>query len=306
MRITIIGSGALACLFGAHLSTAAQVCLLGTWKEALTTIERRGIRVDYASGSVTARVMSTTDENAAYPSDLVLVLVKGWQTERAAQQASRVLDKRGLAITLQNGLGNYETLEAWVGPGQASLGVTTQGAEIISPGYIRHAGGGDTHLGITDHTSERLYKVAELLNISGIPTRLTNALDQVQWGKLAASAGINALTALLRIPNGELLTRPDAEQLMLAATRETVAVAKAKGITLPFDPDHHVREVVRATALNHSSMYQDIARQAPTEIDTINEAIVHEAAAVGLSAPVNKMLAQLVRATRSIDYQVQK
>lgn len=299
MRISIIGTGALACLFGARLSSVSSVCLLGSWKYGLAAIDREGIRVESSGGTMTARVRSSADESAASPADVVLVLVKSWQTERAARQAAHILAADGLAITLQNGLGNYETLAAQVGIGSAALGVTTQGASLLGPGHIRHAGVGHTHLGFTKNTRKRLYAISELFNSASMPTRLTASLDEVVWGKLAANAGINPLTALLKITNGELLARPDAEELMIAAARETAAVAAAKGIKLPFDPAQHVREVARATAANHSSMYQDIAREAPTEIDAINGAIVREATALGMSVPVNKMLAQLVRASRS-------
>ena len=298
MRITIIGSGALACLFGARLSTVTPVCLLGSWKDGLAAIEREGIRVESAVGSVTAWVRPTNKDAIASPAEVVLVLVKSWQTERAAQQAQRVLSSDGLVITLQNGLGNYETLAAYVGEEHTALGVTSQAATLIRPAHIRHAGIGDTHLGFTQATRDRLSAVAQLFNSAGLPTRLTSALDKMVWAKLAANSSINPLTALLQIPNGELLARPDAEALMFAAAKETAAVAEAKGVKLPLDTAQRVRAIARATAENYSSMYQDISRGAPTEIEAINGAIVREAIALHVPVPLNNILAQLVRATR--------
>jgi 2-dehydropantoate 2-reductase len=127
---------------------------------------------------------------------------------------------------------------------------------------------------------------------------LTGALDGLLWGKLAVSAGINALTALLDIPNGELLARPDASELMLAAARETESVAAAKGIELPFEAAERVRAVAELTAGNHSSMLQDMRRGAPTEIEAINCAITREAVRQGVPAPVNDLLCKLLRAAR--------
>ena len=74
-------------------------------------------------------------------------------------------------------------------------------------------------------------------------------------------------------------------------------MAKAKGIALPFsDPVARVREVAQKTAINKSSMFQDILRGAPTEIEAINGAVVREGERLGVPTPVNETLWRLVRA----------
>jgi 2-dehydropantoate 2-reductase len=246
----------------------------------------------------TARVPASSDAGQFAPAAAVLLLVKSWQTERAARMAAAVLAPDGLAVTLQNGLGNLQKLAERVGPERAVAGVTTQGAALLAPGHVRYGGGGDTHLALRERTRGRLQQVAELFETAGFPTLLTGALDGLLWGKLAVSAGINALTALLGIPNGELLARPDASELMLAAARETESVAAALGIELSSEAAERVRAVAESTAGNHSSMLQDMRRGAPTEIEAINCAIAREAARQGVPAPVNDLLCKLVRAAR--------
>src|SRR5688572_19204134 len=140
MRVTILGTGALACLFGARLASVAEVTLLGTWAEGLAAIQERGIVVEDPSGSSTVRVQAAPQsalalseaEGVVEPADLVLVLVKAWQTERVAGRLSSRLTPKGIALTLQNGLGNLEKL----GP-RARLGVTTMGATLLGPGRVR-------------------------------------------------------------------------------------------------------------------------------------------------------------------------
>jgi 2-dehydropantoate 2-reductase len=117
------------------------------------------------------------------------------------------------------------------------------------------------------------------------------------WGKLCVSCGINGLTALLRIPNGELLSRPTATDLMVRAATECASVANAMGINLPFaDIAAHVKQVAEKTAENRSSMLQDILRNAPTECDAINGAVAREGLRIGIQTPVNEMLWSLIRA----------
>ena len=230
-----------------------------------------------------------------------VLAVKSWQSERAARLAAGVLAPDGLAVTLQNGLGNLEKLAKCVGAERAVAGVTTQGAALLGPGYVRYGGGGETFFALCASTRVRLQKLAALFEAAGFPARLTDELEGLLWGKLAISAGINALTALLSIPNGELLSRPDASEIMLAAARETEAVATALGVEMPFDASEEVSKVAASTGSNFSSMMQDMLRGAPTEIDAINCAIAREAVRHGVTTPVNDMLCKLVRAARSGD-----
>jgi 2-dehydropantoate 2-reductase len=141
--------------------------------------------------------------------------------------------------------------------------------------------------------------VVDLLSSAGFECHRcdTSEAQSLLWGKLSVSCGINALTALLRIPNGELLKRPSATDLMVRATMECAAVARAIGIGLPFqDPALHVKLVAERTAANRSSMLQDILRGAPTECDAINGAVACEGRRVGIATPVNQILRQLIQA----------
>jgi 2-dehydropantoate 2-reductase len=121
--------------------------------------------------------------------------------------------------------------------------------------------------------------------------------DRLLWGKLCVSCGINALTGLLRVVNGDLLERPEASELMIRAAEECACVARAKGIRLPFlDAGQRAKEVARQTARNKSSMYQDFLRGAPTECDWIYGPVVREAERLHVDVPVTTILWKLVRA----------
>jgi 2-dehydropantoate 2-reductase len=114
------------------------------------------------------------------------------------------------------------------------------------------------------------------------------------------NAAINPLTAILDVPNGELLSSPSARELSAALAREVAAVAKAKGIALTF-PDAAVaaEDVARHTAANFSSMLQDARRGALTEIDAICGAIVQAGEDAGVPTPVNATMWKLVAALRA-------
>ena len=287
MRITILGTGALACLFGARLARQAEVTLVGTWPAGLRALEVSGITLEENGTTVSRRVAAAPLGQPLEPADLALVLVKAWQTESVAPHLPGLLNAGGTAVTLQNGLGNLEKL----GP-RACQGVTMVGATLLGPGRVRCGGAGPTHIAGPAWVAEAFREAG----FEAYPVEAAQVTGLV-WGKLAINCGINALTALLRVQNGELLERPDARQLMERAAAECAAVAQAKGITLPFaDAAAQVCEMARRTASNRSSMFQDVLRGAPTEIDAINGAVAREGQRLGRPVPVNEVLWRLVKA----------
>ncbi len=287
MRVILFGTGAMSCLFAARLSKVAHVTLLGTWTEAIAAIRERGVLFEDSGESRTARVHADYLGTPLTPAELVIVLVKAWQTERVAGHLPAYLNSGGLALSLQNGLGNLELLGARAFPGS-----TDEGATLLGPGYVRTGGSGPTY------AVAPAWVIALLTSAGFEGYRCSpSEAESLLWGKLTVSCGINALTALLRIPNGELLKRPDAANLMVQAAEECAVVARARGITLPFtDASVRVREVASRTAANKSSMLQDMLRDAPTECDAINGAVAREGRRLGVLTPVNEMLWQLVKA----------
>jgi 2-dehydropantoate 2-reductase len=293
MKLTILGTGAMACLFGSRLAPFADVILLGTWLDALQAIRRDGICVRYDEGVKNVSVSAADSPQACRESDLVLVLVKSTQTRSAAERAADILKPGGLALTLQNGLGNLETVTEVFGADRSAAGVTTLGAYVESPGAIRFGGEGVVWL----ERHARIQPAFDLLEQAGFEVGITDDLRSLQWGKLVVNSGLNPLTALLRVPNGRLADRPALRGLYLDVIAETATIARAAGIALPYpDPARMAIDVAARTAANHSSMLQDIQSGRELEIEAITGAILKEAERVGAPAPLNRMLYRLMKA----------
>ncbi len=298
LNIAIFGVGAMGSLFGSRLHELAQVTLIGNWAEQLETVRREGLTLTYPDGQQTRHTLRLTNNLAEVPpADLALILVKSHQTARAAGQAAQVLKPDGLAITLQNGLGNLELVAEAVGPQRAGLGITAQGATMLAPGQLYHAGQGPTHLARLPGREKQLAEIVALFNTAGLETSLVDNADSLVWGKLAINAGINPLTALLEVPNGALAENENWQEVMSAAANEVARIAAAQGIHLPYaDAARRAAEVSQATASNRSSMLQDVSRHAPTEIEAISGAVVRFGKRLGIPTPVNQLLLDLVKA----------
>jgi 2-dehydropantoate 2-reductase len=292
--VLILGTGALGTLFGARLASAGvPVLMLGTWQAALAALNTRGARLSSADGRILTGVLKAVDDPwQCRQIHYALVLVKSWQTARAARQLAACLPVDGLALTLQNGLGNDQLLAEVLGAERVAVGVTTTGAALLSPGLVQDGGSGQIDL--DEHP--RLEPLARLLEQAGFPVHIYADVRGLQWGKLAVNSAINPLTALENVPNGDLLRRPRLRRWLQMTALETGNVAEALGIHLPFDdPAEAAQETARRTARNFSSMLQDLRRGAPTEIEAINGAVVRAAQAANLPAPRNRALLCQVR-----------
>lgn len=304
-HIAIFGIGAMGCLFGARLSRLKNapdgrpvaVTLVGNWPAQIHALRRAGLTVKNMDGTVERVALSVTNNPAALPpADLALILVKSWQTVHIAPAVGKILRADGLALTLQNGLGNAEALSTVLAARQIAVGITAQGANLPVAGQLHIGGSGDTIFAAQKGVEASLEMVREIFNQAGIPTEIHRQADALIWQKLAINAAINPLTALLNVPNGRLPEMPEQLEIINNIIREVVAVAAAKGISL--DPEvtrQRTVAVCRATAANISSMLQDLRNGRPTEIDAISGAVVQLGEKFGIPAPVNRLLWHAVK-----------
>ncbi|RUM38179.1 MAG: 2-dehydropantoate 2-reductase [Desulfobulbus sp.] len=301
MKITIIGSGAMGCLFGGLLAEAgADVHLLDIWEEHVQALNAYGVSISSSGEERHIPVQASTDPKKIQQTDLALIFVKHAQTAKAAQTATSLLGKHGALLTLQNGMGNAEILTEAAGKDRVICGTTAQGAMILGPGRIQHSGTGKTVIGMWEGKEHcLLHEVAAILSNASLDTSTTEDIRPVLWSKLFANVGINAITALTNIRNGELLDLPETRELVNSAVQEALEVASAYDISVSPDALEQVFNIARATAPNRSSMGQDIDSGRVTEIEAINGYILDLAEKSGISVPINKALTALIKTLQS-------
>jgi len=287
-----MGAGALGSLVAAKLSERHAVTLVGRG-EHITAIQRDGLRITGKTVCHTRDVHAVTIPDET-PADVVLFTVKAYDTESAAAQLGAHA-QASIFVSLQNGLGNEEILARHA---PRVLGaVINQGAIFEGPGAIFHAGTGEIELGpFQGTTGDDASAVAQAFRDSDLPAEAVEAIGDRVWRKVILNAAVNPLTALLARRTGELLGDEDLENTIRQIVYESVSVAEAAGAAVDAEEIlTKVWSVARATRDNKSSMFQDLERGRRTEIDAINGALVARARELGVEAPRNELMRDLIR-----------
>jgi 2-dehydropantoate 2-reductase len=200
-------------------------------------------------------------------------------------------------MTLQNGMGNADIISESIDPTRILAGTTSHGATMLGPGNIRHAGVGATTIGSWSKSEQEFARAryfSEFFTQAGIKTDAVEDVRKVVWNKLLINIGINAITALTGITNGQVLDLEATRAISRDAVEEALSIARALDVDIDPDVVDNVFKVAKGTAVNRSSMGQDVDSKRQTEISAINGFIVQEADKLGLKVPVNRTLTALV------------
>ena len=296
-RIVIVGAGAMGCLFAARLSEAgAEVTLVDVAKDHLARLNQDGICLTDDSGTRTIHVGASLAGDISNPPDLVMLFTKGMHSKAAIQSIAHLASANPVALTLQNGVGNAELLAAVFGSERTIMGTAHMPADLVPPCGVATHGFDHLHLGgFKSGNSEIADMVGDLLRSAGFDVAVTPNAAAALWEKLAFNAALNSLGMICETDNNGV-NIPAGVRIADAVIAETVAVAKAKGISLN---QAEIKSTVRAALHEHgnhkASMLQDRIAGRKTEIETITGAVAREGMNMGVPTPVCSTLADLVR-----------
>lgn len=296
MRIVVIGAGAVGASFGARLAAAGHaVTLVDRWPEHVAAIAERGLKALGVPAPVELRLPAVPPEAAPGGQELALIAVDANNTAEAAAVATRALGPQGCALTVQNGIGNVETLSGILGRERVVGGATMCSFRTVGPGVVEQTNVATTVIGELDgQRSPRVAALAELLTGAGYPTRVTADIMSAIWEKLVVNVTINPICGITGLRMGELARLAATDRYQDQLLDEAFAVARAKGLSLP---ERELRERVKAHCwdkYSQPSMLQHLEAGRRTEIAALNGALVREAEALGVPVPFNQAIAWLV------------
>ena len=291
LQVAVLGAGAVGCFSGGMLARAGhRVTLIGR-PQHVQVFEAQGLRMQTLAFDETVKLHASTEASAVTGADLVLFAVKSPDTETAGAQMREHLKPGALVLCLQNGVDNAERLRAVLTGVQVAAAVVYVATEMAGPGHLRHHGRGE----LVIEPSPASERVAQALAAAGVPTEISDNVRGALWAKLILNCAYNALSAVGRIPYGELVQQPGVQDTMRDVVAECRAVAAADGVTLPGDVDDAVRRIAETMPSQYSSTAQDLMRGKPSEIDHLNGHVVRRGEALGVPTPANRVLWAVVK-----------
>ncbi len=303
MRIMFVGVGALGSYFGGALAEAGHdVTLLIRNKAHRDAIRADGLILhrDGVEARIDPVVVDTETAGDAGIADIVIVFTKTGATKAALQSATPVIGPDTRLVTVQNGLGNAEALAAFVPMDQVIYGTTMAPGDMVAPGVVSTHGSHVTQFraaGESPVTARMADDLAAMLSAAGIDTRVNPDVDRVIWAKVAFNCAMNSLCALLDTSPGPLLDSGEMKALVTATIMEGCDVAAAVGVEVDRDGVRRTLDMVHREHREHvPSMLVDFRNRQPTEIASLNGAVVALGARHGVPTPRNETLLALVRA----------
>lgn len=310
LRITVIGAGVVGCYLGGRLARHAAVTLVGRphvldpiRAVGLTVESGEGDRVHVPAGDLT---LAESPESVRH-ADVVLVCTKARSTAAATAQFVPFLRPEAVVVGLQNGLHSTDLIRDAVDAAPVLAGIVPFNVARTGPATYRRTSAGE----IVMDSHPRAAALVDVLRAADVPVRTTRDMQAVLHGKVLMNLN-NAVQALSGLPlRSELLDR-DLRRCVALCQAEANRVFTAVGVVpkVPVSAPARLLPVImrlptpvfrtlasrilRIDSDGTSSMYDDLVRGRPTEIDVLQGEIADMAARLGLAAPACERVVQLI------------
>ncbi|MCX8033975.1 MAG: ketopantoate reductase family protein [Thermodesulfovibrio sp.] len=313
MKILVFGLGALGTVFATSLKASGNTIFAITKEKYIDKLKDRFLKIKGLFGNKQAFIddIFTNSESVNdrdLDLDLIIVSVKSYDTENAVKQIKPLLRKNTLVLLAQNGFGNYEIASSIIGKERIILSRIIFGAKIIKTGFAEvTVSADDIVIGQPDNliSIEKLQKIADVFNKSGLSTRVSQDVYTILWDKIIYNSALNPLGAIIECTYGSLAENEETRNIMNNIIEEIFSVADAHKIKLNWENykrylEYFYEKLVPPTASHFPSMYYDIKQGKKTEIDSLNGAIVTLAKKLNISVPVNETITNIIKVMENL------
>lgn len=289
MKIGIIGGGSLGLLFTYYLSDLFEVTLYTNTDEQASAINHKGICLHNNGIVKQAEVNSKWIEHWSGEDDLIIIAVKQYHLEGLLNKLNTIKPiKPRNYLFLQNGMGHLKFLE---GLNASSILVSSvdHGAYKINSFSVMHNGIGQTKVAVY---KGEFNLPTSIFSIPNFPFMKEADFYEMLLTKLIVNAIINPMTALLKIPNGEIIKNQHYFHIATNLFNEIQEILDIKNGEYYFQ---QVKNICQKTSKNRSSMLKDIEAHRPTEIEAIVGYILDQAALNKKEAPICQTLYRFIK-----------
>lgn len=298
-RVAVLGVGGVGGYYAGLLARAGHDVFALARGANLAALQARGLVVRTPDDEWNSAITVSDDAGELSSSfeagDLVLVTTKAYSLDEIAPAVKVFAERGSLLLPLLNGVEAVEQLAELGVPNEQLIGgVTYISAARIAPGVVERRSPfqrvivGEFPKG----ASRRAEGIATLFAAAGAEAHVSEDITLALWQKFIFLASIAAACGLTRLPVGPLRESPLGRRLLQRAVRETVAVGRARGVSLPEDEEQRVLNLINSLpATIQPSLLLDLQAGAPTEVAVLSGAISRFAEEGGLETPIHDLAA---------------
>jgi|SRR5579884_768903 len=321
MKTLIVGIGALGGIIAARLLAASSlvdsssVLLAARSADSAAALKTSGLHITGVGGSLSVNPanIEPLEHYSAEKFDLIVLATKAHAAIEIAPQLAAMLSHEGTLLPIQNG-GVSQMLANRFGAERVLGGLSNLGATMISPGNYEQRNAGHLLIGeLEGGISKRAEQVAQWLG-QGVQVRVTANMRGAIWSKLLLNCSVTTIGAVAGCTMRAYITLPAGRELFIKAYDEALSVALASGvqpermIVDPLPPnwngqsipgkayDAWLTQILDGYGDLKPSMLQDFEGGRTTEIDFINGYVVDLARKLGIAAPANTAIVEIVHA----------
>lgn len=316
-KIAVLGSGANGASIGADLTKAGlDVVLIDQWPEHVQAMRERGIRIEMPDETLQLPVQAyNLCDVCTFRTqfDVVLLLMKAYDTRWACQLIEPYLKPDGLLAGVQNGM-TTDVIADVVGARRTIGCVIEISSTMFDPGVVTRDSPPSRSwfaVGSIDPAAKgRESEVGDLLKHSGTVAYVDD-IRASKWMKLVSNATTLVTTAVLGLPIHEAAKIPAMRDVMLRSGQEALDTGMAAGHPVlpifgltPEDvrQSNRLVETLLDTLLEgftlpntKTTVLQDWMKGRHSEVDDLNGEVAREAARRGIATPVNAAVVELAR-----------
>jgi 2-dehydropantoate 2-reductase len=297
VNVAVMGAGGLGGFIGGVLAQHGLDVSFIARGQHLKAILRSGLRVESPSGNFTIKPANATADPADVGVvDLILLCVKSYDVLEAIEMMKPMLGSQTLILPVLNGVEHIDQMRDQLGADHVLGGLAMIGSNIAEPGLVRHYALNSLEFGEIDGgISDRCMNIKQALANGIIDIEaVANVLERM-WRKFAGICGAGVFT-VMRGRKELVWDFPETRHLIRSALNEVVAVAHAKGITLPSSVVEEMLEVVEGMPPDYKpSTLADLEKGNRLEIEALNGALTRFGRQVGVATPVNDFIYACLR-----------
>jgi 2-dehydropantoate 2-reductase len=289
MRLLVVGAGSTGGYFGGRLAQAGRDVTFLVRPARAAQLRDRGLRIVSPHGDATLHPKLLTADAITQPFDAVLLTVKGFQLDAALEDMAPAIGPETMIVPVINGMQHVDIIARRFSPHNLVGGVLKVATVLDDDGRIvQLAPFQSLAYGELDGSvTPRLQALDAFMQGGDIGATMSTEISREMWEKWIMLAALGAITCLMRGTIGEIEACPGGTAFALQVLHEVVAIVKTVGVPPSESFLTSAREQLTAKGSSFaSSMFRDVQRGRPIEVENIIGDLLRRGAKAGIGAPL--------------------